>query len=116
MYWNTLIVLGIYMSLQLLMGILTLIFTDQPGSRKTDVGTPGGDNVIPTDRVDLSAAGTSSASDRCRISAETPPRKTGTLETDFLPTARRPSLSGFQISSPSSLPRGSGCDLGRRGL
>ena len=38
MYWDTLIVLGIYLSLQLIMGILTLIFTDQPGSRKTDVG------------------------------------------------------------------------------
>ena len=45
MYWNTLIVLGIYLSLQLIMGILTLIFTDQPGSRKTDVGIRGGNNV-----------------------------------------------------------------------
>jgi len=44
-YWNTLIVLGIYISLQLIMGILALIFTDQPGSRKTDVGTRGGKNV-----------------------------------------------------------------------
>jgi len=53
MYWNTLIVQGIYLSLQLIMGILTLIFTDQPGSRKTDVGTRGGNNVIPTHRGDL---------------------------------------------------------------
>jgi hypothetical protein len=31
MYWNTLIVLGIYLSLQLILGILSLIFTDQLG-------------------------------------------------------------------------------------
>lgn len=43
MYWDTLIVLAIYLSLQLIMGILALIFTDQPGSRKTDVGTRGGE-------------------------------------------------------------------------
>jgi hypothetical protein len=48
MFWDTLIVLGIYLSLQVLLGILTLIFTDQPGSRKTDVGTRGGNNVIST--------------------------------------------------------------------
>jgi hypothetical protein len=39
MYWVTLIVLGIYLSLQLILSILTLIFTDQPGSCKTCVGT-----------------------------------------------------------------------------
>lgn len=48
MYWDTLIVLSMYLSLQVILGILTLIFTDQPGSRKTDVGTRGGNNVIPT--------------------------------------------------------------------
>ena len=48
MYWDTLIVLGIYLSLQVILGILTLVFTDQPGSPKTDVGTRGGNNVIPT--------------------------------------------------------------------
>jgi hypothetical protein len=48
MYWDTLIVLGIYLALQLILGILTLIFTDQPGSRKTDLGTRGGNNVILT--------------------------------------------------------------------
>ena len=48
MCWDTLIVLSIYLSLQVIVGILILIFTDQPGSRKTDVGTRGGDNVIPT--------------------------------------------------------------------
>jgi polyisoprenoid-binding protein YceI len=45
MYWNTLIVLGVYLSLQLIMGILALNFTDQPGSRKTDAGTRGGNKV-----------------------------------------------------------------------
>ena len=48
MFWDTLIVLGIYLSLQVMLGILTLIFTDQPGSRKTDVGARVGNNVIPT--------------------------------------------------------------------
>jgi hypothetical protein len=48
MYWDTLIVLGIYLALQLILGILTLIFTDQPGSRKTDVGARDVNNVIPT--------------------------------------------------------------------
>ncbi len=48
MYWDTLIVLGIYLSLQLILGILSLIFTDQPGSRKTVDITRGGNNVIPT--------------------------------------------------------------------
>ena len=48
MYWDTLIVLAIYLSLQLIMGILALIFTDQPGSRKTDVDARGGNDVIPT--------------------------------------------------------------------
>jgi hypothetical protein len=48
MYWDTLIVLGIYLALQLILGILTLIFTDQLGSRKTDLGTRGGNNVILT--------------------------------------------------------------------
>lgn len=48
MFWDTLIVLCIYLSLQVMLGIFILIFTDQPGSRKTDVGTRGGNNVIPT--------------------------------------------------------------------
>ena len=48
MYWDTLIVLGIYLLLQMILGILSLIFTDQPGSFKTDVGIRGGNNVIPT--------------------------------------------------------------------
>jgi hypothetical protein len=48
MYWDTLIVLGIYLSLQLTLGIISMIFTDLPGSRKTDVGTQGGNNVILT--------------------------------------------------------------------
>ena len=48
MYWDTLIVVGIYLSLQFILGILSLIFTDQPGSRKTDVGTRGGNNDILT--------------------------------------------------------------------
>jgi hypothetical protein len=45
---NTLIVLGVYLSLQVMLGILILIFTDQPGSRKTEAGARGGNNVIPT--------------------------------------------------------------------
>jgi hypothetical protein len=48
MYWDTLIVLGIYLSLQMILGILSLILTNQSDSRKTDVGTRGGNNVIPT--------------------------------------------------------------------
>jgi hypothetical protein len=48
MCWNTLIVLGIYLSLQLILGILSLIFTDQPDSCKTDVGIRGGNNVSLT--------------------------------------------------------------------
>ena len=48
MYWDTLIVLSIYLSLQVVLGMLILIFTGQPRSRKTDVGTRGGNNVIPT--------------------------------------------------------------------
>lgn len=48
MYWDTLIVCGIYFSLQMLLGILSLTLTDQPGSSKTDEGTRGGNNVIPT--------------------------------------------------------------------
>jgi hypothetical protein len=30
MYWDTLIVLGIYLLLQMILGILSLIFTDHP--------------------------------------------------------------------------------------
>jgi hypothetical protein len=48
MYWYTLIILGIYLSLQMLLGILSLILTDQPGSRKTDAGSRGGNHVSPT--------------------------------------------------------------------
>jgi len=48
MCWETLIVLSIYLSLQVILGILILIFTGQPGSRKTDVDARGGNDVIPT--------------------------------------------------------------------
>jgi hypothetical protein len=47
MYWDTLIVLGIYISLQLILGILCLFFTDQSGSRKTDVVIRGGHGGFP---------------------------------------------------------------------
>jgi hypothetical protein len=34
MYWDTLTALGVYISLQMILGILYLIIRDQPGSRK----------------------------------------------------------------------------------
>jgi hypothetical protein len=48
MYWDTLTVLAVFLLLQMALGILSLILTDQPGSNRTDTGTQGGNNVIPT--------------------------------------------------------------------
>jgi hypothetical protein len=48
MYWDTLTVLAVYLLLQMALGIISLILTDQPGSRKTDAGTRGGKYIIPT--------------------------------------------------------------------
>jgi hypothetical protein len=48
MYWDTLTVLAVYLLLQMALGVLSLILTDQPGSRKTDASTRDGNNVIPT--------------------------------------------------------------------
>jgi hypothetical protein len=48
MYWDTLTVLAVYLLLQMALGILSLILTDQPGSNRIDAGTQDGNNVIPT--------------------------------------------------------------------
>jgi len=48
MYWETLTVLAVYLLLQMVLGILSLILTNPPGSRKTDAGTRDRNYVIPT--------------------------------------------------------------------
>jgi hypothetical protein len=48
MFRDTLTVLAVYLLLQMALGIISLILTDQPGSSKSDAGTRDGKYVIPT--------------------------------------------------------------------
>lgn len=48
MFWDTLTVLAVYLLLQMALGIIFLILTDQPGSSQSDAGTRNGKYVIPT--------------------------------------------------------------------
>jgi hypothetical protein len=48
MCWDTLTVLGVYLLLQMALGIISLTLTDQPGSSKSDAGARGGKYFIPT--------------------------------------------------------------------
>ena len=48
MFWDTLTVLAVYLVLQMVLGILYLMFTNQSGSSETDAGTRGGNSVFPT--------------------------------------------------------------------
>ena len=48
MFWVTLTVLAVYLLLQTVLGIVSLVFSNRHGSSRTDAGTRAGNDVIPT--------------------------------------------------------------------